>query len=303
LPATSPEALARKAARREQRRRERLASDPVYRKAYNRKRGLRRKRKRKSLKALKQNSAFRRDLKSLRRKARTAETDAQIEKPLRALKRKWGLPRKIKTVREPLPRPTPLPTPPPVYLSFNDFLSRMTDAELKKLKEKFNARAKKANRERLFSDAPMDRVSGRDVWEIFAAARGRCIHCGSLAVEPRPSRADGAPLPWEHIGRRIGCLEHLMRRMDGGGNELSNLAWACLWCNTWPEERRCGAADHGGFYPDEPAQAPPPQSPYNGERKQWVVETLEDEDFDDDSELLPDHEAPWATAMWRDTFG
>jgi|SRR5580704_31243 hypothetical protein len=256
--------------------------------------------KRKSLKALKQDSAFRRDLKSLRQKARTAETNAQIEKPLRALTRKWGLSLKIKTK---LPPSTPLPTPPPVYLSFNDFLSRMRGAELKKLKEKFNARAKKANRERLFSDAPKDRVSGRDVWEIFAAARGRCIHCGSLAVEPRLSRADGAPLPWEHIGRRIGCLEHLTRRMDGGGNELSNLAWACLWCNTRPEERRRGATDHGGFYPDEPAAAPSPPSPFNNERKQRVAETLEDEDFDDDSELLPDHEAPLATAMWRDTFG
>jgi hypothetical protein len=150
------------------------------------------------------------------------------------------------------PRSTKNKPPKPRYLSFDDYRSCVTNAELRK---KFNTHAKKANRQRLFSDAPKERLSGSDVWEIFAAAEGRCAHCGSLAVEGRPSRADGAPLPWEHIGRRIGSLEHLARRVDGGGNKLSNLVWACLWCNTWPEERRRGATDHGGFYPDE---SPPP---------------------------------------------
>ena len=51
------------------------------------------------------------------------------------------------------------------------------------------------------------------------------------------------------MGRRIGSLEHITSRIEGGGNEAANLAWACLWCNTWTCERRFGATDHGGLHP------------------------------------------------------
>src|SRR5258707_4186324 len=81
------------------------------------------------------------------------------------------------------------------------------------------------------------------------AAQGRCAHCGALAVENRPSSPTGVPLPWAQVGRRIGSLEHVRWRYGGGGNDLSNLAWCCLWCNTWPKERRRGATDHGGYFP------------------------------------------------------
>jgi hypothetical protein len=86
-------------------------------------------------------------------------------------------------------------------------------------------------------------------------ARGRCVYCGSLAVEKRPSKPNGAPAPWAQIGRRIGSFEHCQWRARGGDNDLSNIAWACLWCNTWESERRKGATDHGGFHPppDDPA--------------------------------------------------
>lgn len=141
-------------------------------------------------------------------------------------------------------------TPPPKYSSWSEFLGNMRNepSEAKKMCE---SRTNKANSERLMSPAPARRITAKDVWSILVKAQGRCIHCGSLAVERRPSKSNGAPIRWEHIGRRIGSLEHLKARVDGGGNEPENLAWACLWCNTWKSERRPGATDHGGHYPAE----------------------------------------------------
>jgi hypothetical protein len=57
------------------------------------------------------------------------------------------------------------------------------------------------------------------------------------------------PLRWAHIGRRIGSLDHILSRFDGGLNTLANLAWSCHWCNTWVVERIPGATDHGAIQP------------------------------------------------------
>jgi hypothetical protein len=145
--------------------------------------------------------------------------------------------------------PTP-DAPTPVFRSWSDYLAETSVSQRMK---RCHAAAKKANAKRLMSDSPETRLSGHDVWAIVEAAQGRCTHCGSLAVENRPSNlTTGAPVPWAHVGRRIGSLEHLQSRYSGGGNDLPNLAWACLWCNTWRKERRPQAADHGGYYPVEP---------------------------------------------------
>ena len=138
--------------------------------------------------------------------------------------------------------------PSPTFRSFDDYLVRTTVTERM---GRCNAAAKKANRERLLSAAPEFRLCGEDVWAVCQAARGRCVHCKSLAVERRPSKPNGAPAQWAQVGRRISSLEHRRWRVGGGKNDLSNLAWSCLWCNTWPTERRPGATDHGGFYPDD----------------------------------------------------
>jgi len=141
--------------------------------------------------------------------------------------------------------------PPPVFQSWEDYMARTT---LQQRMPRCYAASKKANRKRLISGAPFTRITAADVWLVIEAARGRCIHCGSLAVESRPSKANGAPAPWAQVGRRIGSLEHLKARVIGGDNFKENLAWACLWCNTWPNERRRAAEDHGGFYPDDAVQ-------------------------------------------------
>jgi hypothetical protein len=143
--------------------------------------------------------------------------------------------------------PVPNP-PPPMFISWTDYISRTSRGERM---ARCTAAAKKANRKRLLSEAPKVRLTARDVWAVIEKARGRCAHCGSLAVENRPSKDTGAPLAWAQIGRRIGSLEHNRWRFGGGGNDLSNLAWACLWCNTWQSERRPLAADHGGYYPPD----------------------------------------------------
>jgi hypothetical protein len=140
------------------------------------------------------------------------------------------------------------PTPPPVFFSWADYLARTAPAERM---TKCRSLANKANKKRLLSETPKFRLTAQDVWTIIEAAQGRCSHCGSLAVENRPSSPTGAPQPWAQVGRRIGSLEHVKRRFEGGDNDLSNLAWACLWCNTWPSERRPLAADYGGYYPSD----------------------------------------------------
>jgi hypothetical protein len=138
---------------------------------------------------------------------------------------------------------------PPVYNSWDDYLARTTESERMR---RCTRMAATANRKRLLSDAPKVRIDGRQVWRILETARGRCVHCDSLAVENRPSNpATGAPTAWAQVGRRIGSLEHIKRRFDGGDNDPSNLVWCCLWCNTWSQERRRFAIDHGGFYPNE----------------------------------------------------
>jgi hypothetical protein len=136
-----------------------------------------------------------------------------------------------------------------IYSSWTDYLAQTTYAQRM---ARCHAAAKKANRKRLLSTAPEFRLRGQDVWTVIENARGRCVHCNSLAVEGRPSHPiTGQPLPWAQMGRRIGSLEHMSWRYGGGGNELSNLAWACLWCNTWEAERRWQATDHGGIFPED----------------------------------------------------
>jgi len=99
------------------------------------------------------------------------------------------------------------------------------------------------------SGPPDCKITAADVWAILQAAEGRCEQCGSLALEQRPSGPDGRPTPWTHVGRRIGSLGHRLARFNGGCNNATNLCWSCLWCNTWPTERRPGATDHGAQKP------------------------------------------------------
>jgi hypothetical protein len=95
---------------------------------------------------------------------------------------------------------------------------------------------------------PMPKITKRHVWAIMAAAQGRCAYCGSLAVERAPANPVTKELaPWAQIGRRIGSLDHVA----SPENHPDNLAWCCMWCNTWPQERRPLAADHGGHYPTD----------------------------------------------------
>jgi hypothetical protein len=146
---------------------------------------------------------------------------------------------------EPRPEP-PGPVPSPRYASWEDWLGRVSPAEVRHWCQLM---AHSANRPRLLSGRPQVRVHPETIWAVIAAARGRCAYCGSLAVERRPSGPHGQPIAWAAVGRRIGSLAHRTARFHGGGNEAENLAWSCLWCNTWLSERRPGALDHGGFHP------------------------------------------------------
>lgn len=136
--------------------------------------------------------------------------------------------------------------PPLRYTSWAEFLASTT---VQQRLQWCRLKAKTANRSRLMSGPPDCRVTAAMVWEILQAAEGRCEHCGSLAVEGRPSGAGGRPVAWAAVGRRVGSLGHRLARFNGGSNGVANLCWSCLWCNTWPTERKPGATDHGGHHP------------------------------------------------------
>lgn len=148
------------------------------------------------------------------------------------------------TTRSNRPIPSGLVAPPPTYSSWDDFIERVPrDIILKWCRDKAN----QANAKRLMSGSPLIRISTEDAYGILLSAKGQCFHCRSLAVEKRPSNSKGHPVTWEHVGRRIGSLGHLVARFHGGDNDIDNLKWSCLWCNVWPDERIEGAKDHGAI--------------------------------------------------------
>lgn len=135
--------------------------------------------------------------------------------------------------------------PPPKFLTYQDFLATVP---LRDIRFWCGRKAVRANRARLLSGRPAERITTNDVVTILSRARGRCRYCGSLAVETAPMHPETRkPMPWGHIGRRIGSLDHIVSRIDGGANTLANLAWSCHWCNTWHSERVPGATDHGAI--------------------------------------------------------
>ena len=136
-------------------------------------------------------------------------------------------------------------TVPPRYESWEHYLTATTPAERRAM---CATRTKKANAPRLMSPAPERRLTAGDVWQIVEAARGRCYYCRSLCLEKLPyDPQTKKKLPWGHVGRRIGSLNHITPRVLGGTNDPGNLAWSCLWCSTWTCERAPGAANHGGL--------------------------------------------------------
>lgn len=134
----------------------------------------------------------------------------------------------------------------PQYTDWEHYLSTSIPADRRKM---CAARTHKANG-RIASEVPLRRLTADDVWGMIQTAQGRCVHCQSLCLQTLPYDPETKKkLPWAAIGRRIGSVTHLAPRMDGGSNELDNLAWSCLWCNTWLCERVPGATDHGAVTP------------------------------------------------------
>jgi hypothetical protein len=138
----------------------------------------------------------------------------------------------------------PVPeSPEPKYQSFEEFLEKVPIKEIRKWCQN---KASKANRARLMSGPPEHKITADLVMNVLFKARGRCYYCGSLCVERAPI-VDGKLAPWAHVGRRIGSLTHVISPIEGGDNVEDNLKWCCNWCNTWPDQRIFGAADHGGI--------------------------------------------------------
>lgn len=138
----------------------------------------------------------------------------------------------------------PVPeVPEPKYKSFEEFIEKVQKSEIRKWCQ---SKAGKANKPRLLSGVPKHKITAPQVMDLLIAAKGRCCYCGSLCVEKAPTK-NGKLAPWGHIGRRIGSLEHKIRRIDNGDNTIDNFDWCCNWCNTWGDQRIPGATDHGGI--------------------------------------------------------
>lgn len=148
-------------------------------------------------------------------------------------------------------------TPTPLYSSWADFTSRANPREVRKWCAE---KAKKANT-RAAERGITATIDADDVFATLLAAHGRCSYCGSLAVETIPSGPDGKSLPCRNIGRRIGSLDHVEALYNRGANDRSNLAWACMLCNSGKPRRILGATDHGAVQADGPDDSPPCEGP------------------------------------------
>ena len=132
----------------------------------------------------------------------------------------------------------------PIFNSWEEFLSGTTEQERKNW---CTSKASSANQKRLIAGEPVQKITAEDVWEVLNESKGKCCYCGSLALEKQPF-IEGKPIPWAYMGRRIGALHHVSKDRSKDYNDVGNLRWACLWCNTWPQERKSGALDYGGYY-------------------------------------------------------
>ncbi len=133
----------------------------------------------------------------------------------------------------------------PKYTSWDDYLAQVPEKDRRAWCAQ---KAKHTGRKREHLDgAAHPPASTEAVMRVMEKTRGRCKYCLSLALEKRPSGPDGRPASWDEVGRRIGSLDHIIPLVEGGDNSEENLAWCCLWCNTWPNERWPGATCHGAI--------------------------------------------------------
>jgi 5-methylcytosine-specific restriction endonuclease McrA len=141
-----------------------------------------------------------------------------------------------------------------LYASWADFTTR---ADPWQVRSWCGEKAKKAN-SRAAQRGITVTIDGADVFAILLAAHGRCVYCGSLAVETIPG---GKFVPWYWIGRRVGNIDHVQPLGRGGTNKRANLAWACMLCNSGAPERIPGANDRGAVHCIRPDDAPPCEGP------------------------------------------
>ena len=132
----------------------------------------------------------------------------------------------------------------PVFLSWGDFLARTGEEQRREWcwAEAVHAGTLLGDADGdLRADVVAEQVdAGLEVWQVVRSARGRCAHCGSLALEQRPPTGAPPTDDWETVGRRIGVLVR-DRGLPGG------LGWSCRWCAEHPAARERGAVDHGGL--------------------------------------------------------
>lgn len=132
------------------------------------------------------------------------------------------------TPRPAMPPPSSGEPTPVLYTSWEDYLTRTTPAERRRW---CAAKAAKANSFRLMSGRPETTISADDVLAVLEKTHGRCAYCGSLSVERRP------PGLWGDVGRASDPSATGLRASTAAQMSLANLAWCCMWCNTWPEDR------------------------------------------------------------------
>ncbi|TKA01994.1 hypothetical protein [Actinacidiphila oryziradicis] len=77
--------------------------------------------------------------------------------------------------------------PPPSFLTYEEFLA---GTPLRDIRFWCSRKAVRANRERLMSGRPAEKITTDDVVAILTNARGRCAYCRSLAVQGAPKHPE-----------------------------------------------------------------------------------------------------------------
>jgi hypothetical protein len=138
------------------------------------------------------------------------------------------------------------PVPPPVrFRTWDNFVTMNESDRLQRCEDE----AKFASQNGFLPWHNPKHLDGQGVSLLLNAARGRCHYCKSLALESRPAEWEDAPSVWTPIGRRIGTVAYDAEPGINGCKGTIRPIWCCLWCKTWPDERKAEAPDHGGYYP------------------------------------------------------
>jgi len=103
---------------------------------------------------------------------------------------------------------------------------------------------------RSVSDPLRGRIARGRLVRLFEMQGGACYYCLRESwlpeIEPMDTFAARHGISWQDVAKfRMATREHLIKRQDGGTNQIFNVVMACAWCNNQRGDR--SVLDHVKF--------------------------------------------------------